>query len=55
VKVWIEHSNSPHPLRFAPVVQALGAQVHQVVHTARAIALFGVFVEAVLAGTGSPA
>jgi predicted glycosyltransferase len=35
VKVWIDHSNSPHPLIFAPVVRMLRAGGHEVVTTAR--------------------
>lgn len=35
MKVWIDHSNSPHPLLFAPIVRALGERGHAVVHTAR--------------------
>jgi uncharacterized protein len=35
VRVWIDHSNSPHPLLFEPVVKVLGAQGHEVLHTAR--------------------
>jgi uncharacterized protein len=35
VKVWIDHSNSPHPLLFEPVVRRLAAHGHEVLHTAR--------------------
>ena len=35
MKVWIDFSNSPHPLLFAPVVARLGELGHDVVLTAR--------------------
>jgi predicted glycosyltransferase len=35
MKVWIDLSNSPHPLLFAPVVRQLEARGHDVVLTAR--------------------
>ena len=35
MKAWIDLSNSPHPLLFAPVVRALEARGHAVVVTAR--------------------
>jgi predicted glycosyltransferase len=35
VKIWVDLSNSPHPLLFAPVAQRLEALGHQVLVTAR--------------------
>lgn len=35
MKVWIDLSNSPHPLLFAPIARAFDAREHQVVVTAR--------------------
>ncbi len=35
MKVWIDHSNSPHPLLFEPVVHALRERGHEVALTAR--------------------
>jgi uncharacterized protein len=35
VKIWIDLSNSPHPLLFAPVARRLGQSGHEVLTTAR--------------------
>src|SRR6185437_8653492 len=35
MKIWIDCSNSPHPLLFAPVARRLEAEGHEVLVTAR--------------------
>ncbi|MFL5823078.1 MAG: DUF354 domain-containing protein [Solirubrobacteraceae bacterium] len=35
MKIWIDFSNSPHPLLFAPIVRRLHAEGHEVLLTAR--------------------
>jgi uncharacterized protein len=35
MRVWIDHSNSPHPLLFEPIVRELEARGHEVLMTAR--------------------
>ena len=35
MKIWIDLSNSPHPLLFAPIARAFEEQGHEVLVTAR--------------------